>query len=343
MAKKRDPIFILPPFRVQRVMLAASQQIPWSMAGIPPLWAHTRGEGVRGAVLDTGCSLVHPDLVDAIEDAQDFTGSRSGPSDVNGHGTWCCGAIFAKDDSGGVVGPLNKGKALIGRVLGDSGSGTSEQVATGIRWAVKKGVDFISMSLGSQYEAKVITRACEEAREAGIPIIAAAGNEGPGPNTTGFPGSLPWVISVGAYGRDGKIAPFSSRGKVDICGPGVDVLGCWPPRSVAELSGTSMATPFVAAVVGLMIAKHKKHGESGNDPIDTPEQVLQRLKETAIDAGPSGFDPAYGWGLIDPAKLLAGAPPAPVGGSVQLVAGDLTESGKAKLRAAGMTHFSVQV
>lgn len=314
MTRKRDtifpdPIFQLPEFTVEQVMLALSQQVDWglSLLGVPKLWTQTRGKGVRVAVLDTGIAMTHPDLVGQIEDAVDFTRSRSGPADMNGHGTHTAGTIAAKDDTGGVVGIANESKLLIGKVLGDNGSGTSEMVANGITWAVEAGADVISMSLGAPMEAPQITNACKYALSKGVPIIAAAGNEGPGQNTTGYPASLPFVISVGAFDQNKKIAMFSSRGKVDVACPGVKIISCYPPRGVAVLSGTSMSAPFCTGVVALMIAKHKMHG--GNTPVDTPEQVMEHLKRAAIDAGAPGKDAEYGWGILSPEKLLEGEEP----------------------------------
>ncbi|WP_413166933.1 hypothetical protein ACL6C3_09550 [Capilliphycus salinus ALCB114379] len=75
-----DPIFVLPPYKVERVFIAASEIIDWGleMFAIPNLWKQTKGQGIKIAVLDTGVALRHPDLVDAIEDARDFTYSPSG-------------------------------------------------------------------------------------------------------------------------------------------------------------------------------------------------------------------------------------------------------------------------
>lgn len=309
-----EPYYTLPAYTVNSVQLSAGQRIDWglSLLGVPELWKITRGEGVSVAVLDSGATPGHPDLEPAIALVQDFTGSASGYSDQNGHSTHCCGIIAARDNEGGVVGIANQCSLLVGKVLGDDGSGASSWIAKGIRWAVDNKADIISMSLGSPYPDPQMKAAIDYAVGKGVIVVCAAGNEGPGDNTTGFPGGFDNVISVGAIDQSKRIAMFSSRGKVDIAAPGINILSDWPPRSVASLSGTSMACPHVVGVIALMIAKHKKFG--GATPVRTPQQVIEHLLKTAVDAGTPGKDPAYGWGIVDPAKALEATslPPDPL-------------------------------
>jgi subtilisin family serine protease len=102
------------------------------------------------------------------------------------------------------------------------------------------------------------------------------------------------------------VCPFSSRGdEVDIAAPGEDILSTWPGGAYAKLSGTSMATPFVSGVVALALAKHRLMG--GASPLRTIADLREHLARTATDAGSPGKDPSYGWGLIDPARMLAPA------------------------------------
>lgn len=313
-ATAREPFYTLPPYTVNSVAMSAGQKIDWgvSLLGVPELWKITRGEGVRVAILDTGIAPTHPDLEPAIELAQDFTGSSSGWSDVAGHGTHCAGVIAARDNDGGVVGIANLCSLLIGKVLGDDGSGASSWIAKGIRWAADNKADIISMSLGSPYPDQQIKAAIDYAVAKNIIIICAAGNEGPGDNTTGFPGSFPNVISVGAIDQSKRIAMFSSRGKVDLAAPGVNILSDWPPRAVASLSGSSMACPHVTGTAALILAKHRKFGSA--TPVETSAHMIEHMLNTAVDAGVPGKDPAYGWGIVSPADALAGdaVSPAPV-------------------------------
>jgi len=240
----------------------------------------------------------------------------------------------------------------VGKVLGDDGSGSLETVAAGLDWAVAQKVDVISMSLGSPQGHPDLEAAIKRAVDAGIFICCAAGNEGPTLDTVGYPAMYPNVISVGAIDQNKKIASFSSRGtRVDVVAPGVDILSDYPPRNLAKLSGTSMATPFVAGVVALMVAKHKEFGSSVK--VETPQDLVKHLHDTAIDSGPKGFDPAYGFGLVNPNQLLQDEAALGSGGSVggdapsvvEVTLADFSASGVAKLKAAfgSASQFEVKV
>src|SRR5690606_18570488 len=110
-----EPIYRLPPDIVMQVVTTPlSETRDWSLdfLGIPEVWQKTRGavsgKPLIGCVLDTGVELRHKDLEGAILDARDFTRSRVGPRDLNGHGTWCFGMMFAREGNGiGVAGIAN--------------------------------------------------------------------------------------------------------------------------------------------------------------------------------------------------------------------------------------------
>lgn len=300
----------LPPFSVELVATTASQAADWGITDlkVPAAWALSKGDGVKVAVLDTGIDAQHPDLRDALLEAKDFTGSQRGFGDVNGHGTHCGGTIAARDNDTGCVGVAPLSRLLVGKVLGDNGSGSGTQVAAGIRWAVSRGADLISMSLGSSQPDQTILKAVREAVAAGIPVICAAGNEGPGANTVGYPGRWPETVAVAAMNQAGQVSRFSSRGpEVDVAAPGEKILSTWPGGGVAVLSGTSMATPFVAGCVALLMSLRKANGA---DKL-TPAEVLAVLKAASKDVGAPGFDPDAGWGLIDPVTLLGPVTPTP--------------------------------
>lgn len=308
MAQSRQPDFRIPDFTVHQLVVTCSESMDWSLKelGIPELWKRTTGKGVKVAVLDTGCAILHPDLKNQIEDSADFTNSKVGPGDTNGHGTHCCGVIAAERNDVGVVGVAHNSKLLVGKVLNDYGVGSPESIAKGIMWAVEKKADIISMSFGAPVDDPKIRKAVKYAHGKGVILVAAAGNEGPGPQTVGYPGRYPEVISVAAVDFNRRIAKFSSRGsEVDIAAPGVDILSTYPPKNFAKLSGTSMAAPFVSGVIALKIA-YERSKKTKTPPDLSHESILKQIKETSFEAGQAGFDNDYGWGLINAHGLIFG-------------------------------------
>jgi subtilisin family serine protease len=281
-----------------------SETLDWGMkvTGVPQYWRTTKGKGIKIGILDTGIASQHPDLRLAIKKSKDFTRSRSGVNDVQGHGTHVAGTVGARQNSTGVVGAAPESDLYIAKVLGDNGSGSDQSVAAGIDWCIQMGVDIISMSLGSPRPSNIIHAAVKRAHAKGIFIIAAAGNDGPRIGTEGYPAKYPEVISVGAIDRRLKVAKFSSRGNtVDIVAPGDQILSTYPPKGFAKLSGTSMATPLVSGIVALLLAHDRMY--NGQD-IKNNDQLKKILRETAIDIDRKGFDPNSGFGLINPKKLI---------------------------------------
>ena len=329
-----EPVFRLPPFTIEQVFTAMAETVDWGLQvlKVPDCWPLSRGKGVKVAVLDTGATPGHPDLRDAIVAAKDFTGSPSGSADRQGHSTHCCGIIAARQNNSGVVGVAPEASLYVGKVLGDNGSGTMSSIVNGIRWAISQNVDIISMSLGSPQGSPSLEKAIEDAVAAGILVCCAAGNEGPDPNTVGFPAQYAGVISIGSINRSMQISNFSSRGRrVDVAAPGEQILSCFPPNRVAVLSGTSMATPFVAGVAAVLAGYDRS-------AVKDTAAFLALIKKFAYDAGPTGWDQSFGWGIIEPPGMLneikkRPTQPPPAGGddTVTLIGDDLTSSGLAKV------------
>lgn len=338
MASKKFP-FKLPPYKIESVAVACSETIDWGLRSfsIPDIWIDSAGKGIVVAVLDTGAAPSHPDLIGQIISSQDFSGSNAGAYDTNGHGTHCAGVIAGNKNNSGVIGVAPDARLLVGKVLGDDGAGSAEWIAKGIRWAVTEGADIISMSLGSSSLDKSIKDAVKFAYSKGCFIVAAAGNEGPGPSTTGYPAGMKECISVAAVDRSNLAAMFSSRGKVDIAAPGVDVMSCWPPKGYAKLSGTSMATPFVSGVLALVLSALKAENVKYKLLL---KEISATFFKTAVDAGNPGYDSTYGWGLINPDSALKEAKTLSIRSKgkvvrnpdkVTLSAKDFTEEGLEKL------------
>ena len=284
------------------------ERVNWaeSLLGIPKLWQETMGEGVKVAVLDTGVDPDHPDLQEAIEINKDFTGD--GIEDKNGHGTHTAGVIGARLNNVGFVGVAPKCRLLIGKVLGNDGYGNLDWTAQGIDWAVAQGAHIISMSLGGSASTDGLYRSIHTALAKGVCIICAAGNEGSlFQNAIGFPGRYGSVITVAAHDRNGNRSGFSSRGgELDVMAPGSDIWSTYKDGGYAELSGTSMATPFVAGLSALVISKHIK-AETSKTPINNNSDLRDHL--LWMTTHPGYHDNQTGYGPLQPFQYFGGKIP----------------------------------
>lgn len=286
----------LPPYRVTAHPLAAkSDGVDWGVSsyGIPSLWKQCQGEGVTVAVVDSGVAP-HYALDEVVVDYRNFT-TDSDVYDTLGHGTHCAGVIGAKTGNAKGIAPKCKIHSL--KVLGHSGMGSNDAVAEAVRYATEIKCDIISMSLGSSRPDDHLHQAIKDAHEAGIIVVCAAGNDGGAVN---YPAAFRETIGVGAVDKSGQVCEFSSRGKeIVVAAPGADITSTWLANGYATISGTSMAAPFVAGVLALYIASAKKDGEK-----ITHKTVVDALSKTCKDAGAEGHDDVYGWGLLDPHRLL---------------------------------------
>lgn len=286
----------LPPYRVTAHPLAAkSDGVDWGVSsyGIPDLWKKFQGDGVTVAVVDSGVAP-HYALDGVVVDYRNFT-SDSDIYDTLGHGTHCAGVIGAKTGNAKGIAPKCQIHSL--KVLGHSGMGSNDAVAEAVRYATELKCDIISMSLGSSKPDDHLHSAIVKAYEQGIIVVCAAGNDGGAVN---FPAAFRETIGVGAVDKSGQACEFSSRGKeIVVAAPGADITSTWLNNGYATISGTSMAAPFVSGVLALYISAAKKEGEK-----ITHSTVIDALSRTCRDAGATGHDDVYGWGLLDPHRLL---------------------------------------
>lgn len=305
-----ENINLIPPrFKVTEVTVTLSEVLDWGLdlLGIPDIWNTTQGEGVKVCILDTGIDYKHPDLKDAIVGMKDFTGSRSGPMDMQKHGTHVAGIIGARANNSGVVGVAPKCDILIGKVLDDNGMGTLDNLVDGIEWALSENADIISMSLGAPSEYSRLNSIIQKAYNNGKILIAAAGNGGRfKENTISYPAKYTECIAVGSVDRSFKRSLFSSYGReLDIMAPGDNVYSTIPGGIYGKLSGTSMATPFVAGICALILSKHKSG--AGRTPIHNNKDMLEHLIKSCKDLGDRGFDAENGYGLINPGMAFESA------------------------------------
>lgn len=292
------------------------------------VWAGwSSGAGSVVAVVDTGVDGSHPDLAGQLTaSGADFvTGavgvSGGGQVDPNGHGTHVAGVIAAvRGNSVGVAGLAPAAKIMPLRVLDADGSGWSSHIAKAIIYATDRGADVVNLSLGGPTEDPTTTVAANYAMTKGVPVIAAAGNERATGNAPSFPAAVPGVIAVASTDVDDSSSAFSNTGTyVDVAAPGGRIIST-VPAGYAYMSGTSMATPHVAAIAALAV--------DVTDGAMTSEQLASALTITARDLGSAGWDPEHGYGLPDPDRALCSLtgcdaravspvplPPAPVSDS----------------------------
>ncbi len=243
------------------------QTATWGIRACGVNRAGETGQGIRLAILDTGLDLLHPDFAQRDIQFRSFVDGVE-VQDQNGHGTHCAGiaAGLLQPESVPRYGVAGESQLYIGKVLDDGGGGGDGSVLSGIDWAIAQGCQIISLSLGSPAKegepySRIFEEVAKRALAAGSLIIAAAGNESQRPGhiaPVSHPANCPSIVAVAAVDEHMAIAPFSSGGtekeggQIDIAAPGVDILSAWPrPDNYNTISGTSMATPFVAGVAAL--------------------------------------------------------------------------------------------
>lgn len=245
-------------------------------------WEVTKGGGVKIAILDTGIDMNHADLAAKVSGQKVFiTGSID---DQFGHGTHVAGILAAvTNNNTGIAGTCPDCSLIIGKVLDDSGNGPYSVIAQGVTWAADSQVKVISMSLGGYDNDNTLLDAVKYALGKDVVIVAAAGNN----NTTNhfYPGAYDNVVTVAATNNKDNKASFSNYGAwVEVAAAGENILSTMPTHSYVGqnswntalnydyISGTSMATPLVSGVVGLIWAS--PHGTSASS-------VVNRLYDTA--------------------------------------------------------------
>ncbi len=234
----------------------AKQKAGWGISAfnLPEAWKHSQGEGVRIAVLDTGCDLDHPDLRGNLEEGYNFITPGKRPWDDNGHGTHVIGTLVAENNGVGIVGVAPKAKVLPVKVLDAKGSGDMRKVAHGIRWALSQKVHMISMSIGTPFPIQQVRKAIQAAEQRCVPTFVAAGNAGDTKDVF-YPAAYPETIAIGAIDQNMRRADFSNTGRnLDFMAPGVEIFSTVPDNWYATFNGTSMAQPFACGVAALLLS-----------------------------------------------------------------------------------------
>ncbi|WP_236063956.1 S8 family serine peptidase [Streptomyces poriferorum] len=286
------------------------------------------GTGVKVAVLDTGADLDHPDLVGQVDATVSFVPGQ-GVDDGNGHGTHTASTIAG---TGAASGGKEKGAApgarlLVGKVLGNEGTGEESYSIAGMEWAKAQGADIVSMSLGTPNGSDgtdPTSQAVNELSADGGPLFVIAAGNTYDPGTIGSPGAAASALTVAAVDRNDDRAEFSSQGpligthslKPDVSAPGTDVSAAasqsvpgWTGGLYRTMSGTSMATPLVAGSAAILKERH-------------PDWSGERIKNALMSTSDKTAETPYevGTGRVNVASAISSTIEAT--GSVEAAAYD---------------------
>lgn len=291
--------------RLEIVELPQRWDASYRRLGLPAVWARSRGKGVSVAVVDSGIAVRHPDLQGVVRESRDFSGSPGAAIDQVGHGTRVAGILAARDNEIGIVGVAPECELLNAKVVVDR---TAEPapltVAEAIHWSVEQRADVICLAFEWRRPVPHVREAVLSAAAKGVIVVAAAGNRGADGGPVGYPAAWPEALAVGYV----ELLPDRIRMSVDsaagpqlaVVAPGSRILSTFPPAIYARASGTSMAAPFVAGAIALLIAHRRQQGKSAL----ALHEVARALRDTAnrrvvtLERVPEMV------GLIDPAKLI---------------------------------------
>jgi thermitase len=319
----------------------------WGPAAVtaPAAWQLASGgsPNIVIAIVDTGVDDTHPDLAPKIVGEYSYVGTIK---DGFGHGTHVAGiAAAATDNQIGIAGMCPNCKILSVKVLDDQGSGYMSDVASGIIYAASHGARVISLSLGGNSRSETLHSALDYALVNNALPVCAMGNAGSSFNP---PEPAYWhdCLSVIATDQNGAKASFSNYGmKADVAAPGVAILSTMPTYPVTlttahgysmnydALSGTSMATPMVSGIAGLVLSQN---------PNLTPAQVAGIIEASSGDG--VSWVPNLAFGVVNALKAVSSAnnsdyaPPSP---NLISPAGGATVSGLVTFQAAPTDNTTV--
>ncbi|HJB28722.1 MAG TPA: S8 family peptidase [Candidatus Blautia faecavium] len=270
------------------------------------------GRGIGVAVLDTGI-YPHMDFDNRIWMFFDFLSHRSSPYDDNGHGTCVAGILGGSGKASyGKYKGMAPGCGIVAlKVLDRFGNGNKEDVLRAFRWLLRYKEQYrirvVNISVGTTYKTKdehfALIQAVEELWDAGLIVVAAAGNQGPSPGSVTAPGCSKKIITVGSSDMLQGNGAVSGRGptfecvcKPDLVAPGSRITSCAPGRDFpyAAKSGTSMSTPLVSGAIARALEKN---------PSLTNVEIKMMLKESADDMGLPHNQ--QGWGKFNCKRFLS--------------------------------------
>jgi type VII secretion-associated serine protease mycosin len=285
-------------------------EVPWAQQRLAPerLGPLADGSGVRVAVIDSGVYRNHPQLRGRVDGGADFLDSRpDGTLDCAGHGTAVASLIAAGPPPEGVafrgLAPgvkiipvrVSEQQVIEGETQGRTVS--AGRFAEAIRWAVDEGrADVLNLSVVLVRDDPAVRSAIAHALDEDVVVVAAAGNAHGEGNPRPYPAAYEGVLGVGAINQAGLREDYSQVGDyVDVVAPGGAVTVAWPDGRYTVESGTSYATPFVAATAALIRQYRPKLPAA---------EVVRRIVATADPAPGGAGSQAYGAGVLNPYRAV---------------------------------------
>jgi subtilisin family serine protease len=277
------------------------------------------GSAVIG-IIDTGIRNTHEDLAGKVWKNRNFEGlilvDPNQWNDSNGHGTHVAAIAAGLANNGkGVagVGYGNDIRLINARVCGTFGCPTSA-IVNAIRWATDEGANVLNLSLGGPTAQTAIRDALVYARDRNVLPVCASGNDGA--NAVSFPAAFSECVAVGSTNWGDTRAGYSNWGpEVELAAPGGDTNPAGTAFSYIAsayhtgddayvyMAGTSMAAPQVAGLAALLYAAG----------VTDATQIRSRMRLTADDLGPTGWDPEFGYGRINAYRAVADLDPGEPG------------------------------
>ena len=304
------------PNYISRVLASPSDELYGFQWGLQAIEAELGWDIETGhsdlviAIVDSGVDLQHDDLKDKIMPGEDFVNLQGSlgprytalgdyqdrdfdPDDEDGHGSHCSGIAGAlSNNTRGVTGVCWGGKILPVRVMfrvwdhfrnRETSIGLDTDIMAGIKFAVDSGAQVINLSLGGS-NGDAYRSVLQEARNRNVCVVAATGNENTGfPPTPSYPAADPNALAVGAIDPALNRANFSNYGQgyaPFVMAPGEQIASTYKDNGYVYLQGTSMATPFVAGLAGLIVSLGLRSGKQL-----TVDEIYTIIRETAIPLG----------------------------------------------------------
>ncbi|PIC99947.1 S8 family serine peptidase [Sporosarcina sp. P29] len=305
---QEDPNVLFVESNVKRQLAAEPSEDPfigeqWWLphVGAEVVWSRVSEQKrrVTVAVIDSGIDTQHLDLQKRIQPGgQNFYDNTSNLQDETGHGTKVSGIIAAEYGNGegvsGIAGPFDV-KILPLKVFGAGQTTKTSYIVAAIDYAVKLQVDVINLSLGGPVKSDIEERAIQSAIQAGVIVVAAAGNKAEEDNRPFYPASYEHVISVGSIDqRNQHVKSSNYNESLTLVAPGTSIFTTTNGGKYGGSEGTSFSSPIVAGAAAIL---------KSLQPEKTPQEIKKLLQSTATTLAEPGTSLYFGSGLLSLERL----------------------------------------